>query len=146
MTILIHAGNHHGYEDHNIHINIDELNIFTTTYLLSNTTNIFINSDLTKPGSYSYLEYLEYLEYRSLDDHHQFRTNDIITLDHILNNTKLILNIPKDLYKAFGSVRKWTIPRRVDFKTVSPGEQATGTFHKKVYDDKKLWFKSDLYQ
>jgi hypothetical protein len=37
------------------------------------------------------------------------------------------------------------VPREIEWKTINPGEQATGTFHKLVYKDLSKWYKGPLY-
>ena len=34
---------------------------------------------------------------------------------------------------------------KLTWKTINPGEQATGTFHKTVYDDPQLWYRGEFY-
>ena len=47
-------------------------------------------------------------------------------------------------YKIMNILTKVDIPRTIEFKVVKPGEQATGTFHKTVYEDRDLWYLGDF--
>lgn len=49
---------------------------------------------------------------------------------------KKFFNIPTDKYKYL----EFDVPRQIEFITVNPGGQVTGSFHKKVLSDIKEWY------
>lgn len=60
-------------------------------------------------------------------------------------NLHSLLNITDRIYNCLGSVRPWKIPQRIQWKTIRPGEQMTGSFHKTVLDDRSVWYKGEFY-
>ena len=56
-----------------------------------------------------------------------------------------LLHLPDTIYNGLGYVHPWKIPQHVAFKTINPGEQTTGTFHKLVLEDTSLWYKGHYY-
>jgi hypothetical protein len=56
-----------------------------------------------------------------------------------------LLHLPGEIYNGLGVVMPWTIPQHIQFKTVNPGEQTTGTFNKLVLDDHSVWYKGNFY-
>ena len=57
----------------------------------------------------------------------------------------MILEIPDDIYIGLGMIRPWNIPQKIELKTINPGEQMTGTFHKIVLGDNDAWYKGNFY-
>ena len=65
---------------------------------------------------------------------------------NIKNDTAMqILNIPDLMYRALEQIRPWYISQNVELKTINPGEQMTGTFHKTVLDNNDIWYKGIFY-
>jgi hypothetical protein len=56
-----------------------------------------------------------------------------------------LLHLSKKIYDGLGTVMPWTIPRHIQFKTINPGEQTTGTFNKLVLEDHSVWYKGHFY-
>ena len=56
-----------------------------------------------------------------------------------------LLHLPNKIYEGLGYVHPWKIPQHVTFKTINPGEQTTGTFHKLVLEDTSLWYSGHYY-
>jgi len=64
---------------------------------------------------------------------------DVDHLNVIENN--LLLDVPVEVYKSLRNrLNGEMIPRTITFKTISPGEQATGTFQKIVLADTRAWY------
>ena len=58
-----------------------------------------------------------------------------------------VLNhLPEPIYRGLGVVRPWALPREIQFKTVNPGEQFTGTFHRTVLEDNRIWYQGLFYK
>lgn len=49
------------------------------------------------------------------------------------------------LSKKYDREFEIAIPMKLTWKTINPGEQATGTFHKLVYKDRSLWYNQLTY-
>lgn len=62
------------------------------------------------------------------------------------SSPKRIFDFDKDVYDAFACAREWNIPRKIAFKTINPGEQSTGTFHRKVLEDHTVYFQGRFYE
>ena len=59
---------------------------------------------------------------------------------------KLLCDIPSQIYDGLAIVRPWMLPRRLEWKTIHPGEQMTGTFHKTVLEDQTVWYRGRFYR
>lgn len=59
---------------------------------------------------------------------------------------RTILHLPEFFYNGLGAAMPWTIPRDIEFKTVNPGEQTTGTFHRLVLEDRNVWYNGQFYK
>lgn len=57
-----------------------------------------------------------------------------------------LIEIDPYLYAGLGAVRAWDLPRKLEFKTRNPGEQATGTFHQTVLADNSKWYAGQFYR
>ena len=57
-----------------------------------------------------------------------------------------VLHINDELYKKFGEVKSWEIPKDVEWKVINPGEQTTGTFHRIVLENPYEWYNGEFYR
>jgi len=64
----------------------------------------------------------------------------------VLPLIKALLDIPDSIYLGLGAVFPWRIPQKIQWKTINPGEQMTGTFHKLVLEDTKVWYQGLYYR
>ena len=88
-----------------------------------------------------------------------FETNNIFMAKHIdfvrfdssywgdmREDLTRLCHLPEIIYNAFAVVRPWLLPREIQWKTVNPGEQMTGTFHQTVLKDNAVWYEGFFYQ
>jgi hypothetical protein len=68
-----------------------------------------------------------------------------ILQDDIKENLLRILYIDPQLYELLGVIRPWDVPQSIEWKTINPGEQMTGTFHKTVLSNRLLWYNNTFY-
>lgn len=75
-------------------------------------------------------------------------TIDIIETDELGSNCiylDYILDIPEDVYQIFlDNYKEVILPQTMEFKTVNPGEQATGTYHRLVHENPDIWYNAPL--
>lgn len=55
------------------------------------------------------------------------------------------LDIPDDIWEAFGTVRPWDLPQKLGFKVTNPGEQMSSTFNRTVVKDHITWYNGKCY-
>lgn len=96
----------------------------------------FTTNKLRSNGTFDFVKCTEcvYLPYCRKDRQY---AEDVLTA---------LLHLPEEIYAGLGTVMPWTIPQHIQFKTVNPGEQTTGTFNKLVLDDHSVWYKGDFYK
>lgn len=59
--------------------------------------------------------------------------------------TEYLFDIPYTLYQFFEKLAKVNFPKEAEFKTLSPGEQTTGTFHEIVLKNNDVWYDNMFY-
>lgn len=61
-------------------------------------------------------------------------------------NLDQLFSVDEDLYLLMENCFKGIdLPRTIEFKTLNPGEQATGTYHKLIYENRKAWYLPHLH-
>lgn len=54
----------------------------------------------------------------------------------------LLFNVDPEFYEFISKYKTWKLDEKMSFKVINPGEQATGTFHKLIYEDRAIWYGS----
>lgn len=61
-------------------------------------------------------------------------------------NLDEVLEISKPIYHILAGYQPWDIPRKIEFKTLNPGEQSTSTFHRTILENQSQYFQGKFYR
>lgn len=136
-----------------------------TKQAISKLANTFSDYDDSKLGAPIYLgDFLYYMETTTelypeiaekyipllyMVNMHEVRINQIFPYKRfrcISGYPSEVLVIDSALYKLLECVSTCELSQRVTWKTTKPGEQMTGTFHRKVLRDVNIWFDGLYYR